>query len=138
MNRAKRYEEAILARLEAKAEHTYQWPRWPAAYEAAQAAVEVADEELEDLRAEVKRLRKDVAGQTRSAQNGWRNADKFRAELADLRAKVEEAHPRVTLPAHHQRQPPPVPDRCRTCRQADGNLAEWPCPTMRAVLEGGR
>jgi hypothetical protein len=105
----------------------------------------MTDAEREALRAEVEGLRAEVAALTekglalkgRSVEQEER-AEAAEAALADLRAKVEEAHPRITLPAHHQRQPPPAPDRCRTCRQADGNLAEWPCPTMRALLEGGR
>lgn len=34
-------EAAILARLEAKSEHAYQWPRWAAAYEASCAVADL-------------------------------------------------------------------------------------------------
>ena len=34
-------ETAILARLEAKSEHDYRWPRWAAADEAAEAVIEL-------------------------------------------------------------------------------------------------
>jgi len=44
--------------------------------------------ELETLRVEVERLRRQEGGQTRAAQSAWRNADRLRAELADERAKV--------------------------------------------------
>jgi hypothetical protein len=42
-------EAAILARLTDKPEHTYQWPRWAAADEAAQAVVELLSS-LEEAR----------------------------------------------------------------------------------------
>lgn len=37
----KRIEQAILDRLERKATHDYQWPRWAAAEEASHAVMEV-------------------------------------------------------------------------------------------------
>lgn len=42
----------------------------------------------ESAEAEVERLRRDVAGQTRSAQNGWRTADAMRAEARSAEAEL--------------------------------------------------
>jgi hypothetical protein len=38
--------------------------------------------------AEIERLQRELAGQTRSAQNGWRNADTFRVRAQAAEAKV--------------------------------------------------
>ena len=45
--------------------------------------------ENDRLRDEVERLKRDIAGQTRAAQNGWSNCEKARGELKMLRSKVE-------------------------------------------------
>lgn len=41
----KEIEAAILARLEDRSDHNYQWPRWPAAEEASYAVMEWLDGE---------------------------------------------------------------------------------------------
>jgi hypothetical protein len=68
------------------------------------AVMAVADEERVELRAEIEGLKRDRAGQTRSAQNGWRTADAMReaakiaearldALVADLRGLADEIGP---------------------------------------------
>lgn len=44
---------------------------------------------LQKRKAEIEQLKRDVAGQNRSAQNGWFQAEKLRVEVKQLRAEVD-------------------------------------------------
>lgn len=65
--------------------------RYPEHIEEAHLAAESIEhliQRVEAAEAEVERLRRDVAGQTRSAQNGWRTADAMRAEARSAEAEL--------------------------------------------------